>query len=262
MATQAWAPARLPSRGALYDGAIPDGNIEIRKLKTEEEAVLQSQGVDVLTRINRIISSCAKLPNKFDPKELLITDRMAVLLAQRLLTLGARYSFTYQCRFCRTTNKHATDLAEDLSEVTPEDVIHAMEDAGVEDFVYTEPFELSLPDCGKTVTFRFLRGKDEHAIFSRAKRARFQSADSKDPSHLYRLAASIVAVDGGEPMRSHDKDRFIRELELRDSRYIAIETDRRETGINTKLYPTCRTCSADMEINLPFDGEFFQPTEL
>ena len=156
---QAWVSAYLPSRGIFYkqpDGtdAIPDGNVAVRRMNINEMATLQSPGIDVLQRMDLILSRASKLPNKFPASDLLLTDRMAILLFQRVVSLGKDYTFVWKCGECKRSNKHTVDLSA-LPETTPE-ILLARNRATDPEFTLSEPFEVKLPDYGHTVSMRLL----------------------------------------------------------------------------------------------------------
>jgi len=270
MAELGWTPARLPSRGILNlhpetgETLIPDGEVQIRKLTTREESILLSQGAQGLERLDIIIKNCVKVPNGVHPKTLLITDRMALILALRTITFGPVYSFTYKCPHCNRMSKTTVDIVEELDEDTPERIGFKMFEKGLvddpKDFEIKEPFTVELPDEKVTVSLRFLRGDDEKKIAQRSKRMRMQSNDPNDPSHIYRIALQIVEVNGiKNPVA--ETEMFAQKLTAGDSKVIRNKVDAVEPGIDLRVYPTCRNCGADNELGMPFTAEFFRPTD-
>jgi hypothetical protein len=278
MAPQAWARIQLPSQGIYYDGKLPEGYVHIRKLTAQEEAVLQSQGMDVIERLSTILRNCCRLPEGFEytlpgtkvvyrgHDGLTISDRMAIILLQRNLTFGANYSFTYRCRGCGQNTKENVNIMQDFDPVTPDVCRQRAAEDGVDIGDMAEPFVIRLPDRGVDVKCRLLRGVDERNIFRKAQRTRMQSNDASDTSYLARLSAQIVEVDGmpqwGEPMFSFQREQWVRSLTARDSAAIRIGVDQRETGIDTRVYAQCRACGNTNELPLQFDAEFFLPTRL
>jgi hypothetical protein len=277
--TLAMLPMDLPSRGVLYRDRdsglerLPGGKIHLRKMTTEEEAVLLSQGQQGLERIAKIVTNCVRLPEsagkdatRLTPADFLLTDRMATLLALRTLTFRTPfYTYTYRCQFCNQTAKATVNLAEDLEERNPETIADRLFQAGKikarEDFTLAEPLDLHLPDCDKDIQVRFLRGHDEERIAKRAKRIRMATNDTHDQSHIFRMALQIVTIAGEEP-READREEFVRKLSGEDSAHWRIAVDDVEPGLDLSVYPTCGACGADSELSLPFTAEFFRPTSL
>jgi hypothetical protein len=272
---QAWLRFTFPSKGIFYGEALPGGEAHVRRMTSHEEAIMQSAGMDVMDRINTVVNNCLRLPKEFGytipgtdisysgPEGLLLTDRLFLLLYQRSLTYGDRYTFPFQCRSCGRLTRGETNIMRDLDANTPEDVLAANKDK--EGFTNVEPFPVELPDSGCVAMCRFLRGKDEGGILKRTKRARMQSTDVSDPSHLTRLASIIVAVNKvpeWAQWNSFRRELWLSELPAGDSARIRIATDDRETGVDLRLSVACRLCGAENELAMPFDVEFFQPSRL
>jgi len=263
----AWVSITLPSHGIFYDDKLPDGRLEIRKMTAHEESILQSQGVDVYARLDTIMRNCVRVPDdRMKPGQFLISDRLALMLAQRIHTFGPLYKFTYPCPSCRHNNRVEVDINKEFDTITPEDVVRKMEEKGVADFKLTEPFEVDLLDAQTKVQCRFLRGDDEIEILRRSKRMQMQGMDATDPSHLIRLATSLVSVSSVGPewekLKPVQKEMWVRGLTATDTARIRIAVEERETGLNTNLIHTCRSCGAQNEVPLRFDAEFFLPSRL
>lgn len=240
---------QLPSRGVLYGGRIPDGKVKIRKWTVQELTILEAQGEGATDRMKRIVSSCCTLPNAFDPNELLMTDRFAILLAQRTFSLGSpKYQYEFQCKYCTKVNRGAVcNIQDDFDEsFAPDDL--------------KEPIIVELPDAGVQVGLRFLRGSDEDAVIKISKRLKMQSNDAADPSSVIRLARQIAVIDGNDQVNLADRETFTRRLTAGDVSRMRNALDAVEPSIDTTLYPTCKFCTADNKIDMPFDVEFFRPT--
>ena len=253
--------AKLPSRGVLYEGKIPDGDIGVRKLTANEEALLLSAGSRGLARMETILKKCVSLPNGFQHLDLLMTDRMACMLAMRTITFGPRYSFDYKCRFCNNMQKSEIDILEDLDENTPDAIALKMLEKDIEDWTLEEPVEVMLDDAGKTVQMRFLRGHDEQRVVKRTKRLMLQSVDTGDPSYLFRFALQIVTIDG-EEVPLPKREMFVRKLTATDTARMRIAVEAVEPGIDLTVYPECVACGAVNQMPMPFTAEFFRPTAL
>ncbi len=267
-----FTPATLPSRGVLYkdpdtgEEFIPEGRVEIRKLTAKEESVLMNQGARGIERIAILLKNCTNLPtSKMTHEELLLTDRMALILSMRTVTFGPIYSFTFRCQFCGATAKATINIMEDLDERTPEHIAEDLVRKGklesVDDFVLEEPFDVPLDDCGQTVSLRFLRGTDETRVIKRSKRMAMQSNDPSDPSYLYRIALQIAAVDG-EKQNIATTEAFVRDLTGGDAARIRLAVDELEPGIDIRVFPACSSCGGENERMMPFDAEFFRPSVL
>ena len=238
-----YAPVPLPSRGLLYGDKLPDGQVWIRKLKVTEEAAIQSStsGLDL---INASVGACVKLPEGMHHLDLLITDRLALLVALRVFTFGRSYQFGYTCAACDAKNRAEADLA-------------TLNDRKAADGL-SEPIEVALPDAGKTVGLRFLRGRDEAQIAKAAKRVALQSNDPTDSSHILRLALQVATIDG-EAVDQPKREFFVRDLTMVDSAIIREAIDEREPGVDLVIHPECKACGTVNDMALPFTADFFRP---
>jgi len=244
-----WNTYTLPSRGRLYGERLPGGEVKIRPLKAREQAKLMQQGGGIVGKVDAIISTCLQLPEGMAAKELLLVDRFAVLLALRTKTFGPEYTFDYRCQDCSEQQKGHINIVEDFNERTP--------DGDLE-----EPFVIELPDEGKKVYMRFLRGEDEDQIAKNAKRIKMQSNDGDDPSYLIRLAMQIVEVEDEEPEKIKSlvfRQRFIENISANDLCILEDAMNELEPGIDTRLYLECGKCAYVNEMTMPFSAGFFRP---
>jgi len=241
---------KLPSRGVLYGGLIPDGAVEVRKLTVQEISILESQGSGGIERLNTVLRSCCRLPNPgIHHGQLLITDRMAILLALRTFTYGPLYNFQYKCMFCGSVCKSTVNIAEDLEEHEADDELK-------------EPITVELKDSNSVVMLRFLRGDDEDKVAKYAKRVKMQSNDQGDPSSMHRIALQIVALNGDEKVELRRREDFVRGLTAADLIRLNKAVDEKEPGLDLTVFPDCSSCGSTNELNMPFTGEFFRPTNV
>lgn len=242
----AYTSFTLPSRGMLYDGQIPDGKVELRKLTVGEEIIIQSNSVG-LDLIGKLIDSCVKLPPGFDSQQLLVGDRLALLIAMRVHTFGAKYSYSYECAHCNAKNKATVNLDTDIKprEIKPDQ---------------TEPINVDLPDAGMKVGLRFLRGVDEVTISRVAKRVTLQSNDANDPSLLIRMALQLVEVDGEKIKTPNEREEFVKYLAMPDATKWRDAVDAVEPGVDLSITAECTACGRVNDMILPFSADFFRPS--
>jgi hypothetical protein len=245
MTTIGYAPVVLPSRGLLYNGKLPDGTVQVRKLTVGDEIILQS-GAGGVEMISQLINACVKLPQGMTHGELLTADRLAILIGIRVFTHGQKYSYTYRCQHCGAAQKADCNLGSDIKEKPIDPSV-------------TEPVDVHLQDADQTVGLRFLRGKDEDAVSKVAKRQSLQSNDVGDPSIITRMALQLVTIDGKEAGDLTERERFIKNMTLPDGQDMRKALDDKEPGIDLSVFPECKACGGVNEISLPFGLEFFRP---
>lgn len=247
MAELGYFQANLPSRGVLYDGRVPNGTVEIRKLTGGELAILNQQNLPVLDRLSAVLTRCVRIPNAFPHADLLLTDRMALLFSLRQLSFDAIYTFRFRCLACEQMSPGRIDVGEDLAVRVATDELK-------------EPIVCHLPDSGKTLSLRFLRGTDEERIAKRAKRVNLQSNDQEDASFFHRVALQITGVDGEEP-KLEEREAFVRDMTARDIQTAVKALDAVEPGLDLKVMLVCRRCGAENQTILPFTTDFFRAAD-
>lgn len=237
-----YAQVPLPSRGLLYGGKMPDGVVFIRKLKVAEEGAIQAatSGLDL---INSTVGACAKLPDGMTHLDLLVTDRLAILLALRVHTFGSTYSYSFRCPSCQAKNNQDFNLGELTSRKAADTLV--------------EPLEVSLPDSGKKLGLRFLRGSDEAALSRASKRVAMQTNDAGDSSHVLRKVLQIVTIDGVEANQL-EREKLVKDITMVDSQAMADVLDDAEPGVDLRIYPECKACGFSTEMALPFNLDFFR----
>jgi hypothetical protein len=248
MSSLEYTDVTLPSRGQLYGGILPGGVVPIRKLTVGEEIILQSS-VSGHALVSKLLSACCKFPAGFNHESLLVTDRVALLLALRTHSFGPKYVFTYRCTSCGARGQHACDTRTDLQAKVADD-----------NNPLVEPLEVKLEDSASVVAVRYLRGKDENALAANARQRAESGKDEEDDDGgvVGRLAAHIISVDGKE-MGVLDKERFVRSLTSNDAHLIRYAIQDSETGVSLSLETTCKKCKSINDLVLPFHGDFFRP---
>lgn len=249
-----YVPIQLPSRGRFYGPKsviptpeLPNGEVQIRKMRVAEEEKLHTAGGNMLTKLGKLISAVTKLPEKFDPNSLLVVDRFYLLLALRTLCFGSNYTIQFKCSTCGASNKHVVDITKDLTEKTADENS-------------VEPVPIDLPDAGVTITMRYRRGIDEVEELRVARQAEARGEDGTPLQE--QLRRRIVEIDGETEINPLKKMDFIRSLTATDSLKIRSVLNEVEPGVDLTIHPECTRCNASNELEVPFTNEFFRPTSL
>ncbi|MCE5191863.1 MAG: hypothetical protein LLG08_08925, partial [Actinomycetia bacterium] len=154
--TSDFQPFDLPS-GGLLDAAnekLSSGTVLIRPMRAAEEEILATgrlfrngEGLEMIFR--RCIMFGDRSPLE-DPLQLLSLDRIAALIAIRIMTYGSTYDFSIVCGNCRKSFESEVDLDNDL------DVHYLDPEQGLK-----EPMRSVFPECGLEFEYRLSRGYDE-----------------------------------------------------------------------------------------------------
>lgn len=250
----------LPSRGLLYEGKLPGGDLTLKPLTTNEQSILYNPGGDPTQKFDQIIQNCV-VNAPIRPDEMLITDRLYIMIVLRTRSFGAEYKFPLRCSACRQQYIQEINLSKDLmmkvyssgsEDSDPNTIV-------IDSSKIKEPFSTKLPISGEDIDFRLLRGRDEKLIAKEAKRMLLQSIDPSDPSYFMRVSLMIQSVNGQE-LNPTQKLMYVKKMDAGDVEHLCAEAEEVEPGINMAITSTCRACGfVDEEIGLPFTAEFFRP---
>ena len=84
----------LPSLGKYYDDKMPNGIIEVRPMTAMDEKVLYNKRTkDEFSNIVKLISSCVRLPNELEMKDLTTGDLNFILFYLRGISYGDEFNF-------------------------------------------------------------------------------------------------------------------------------------------------------------------------
>jgi len=257
MGRQYHGQLQLASKGQFYNGALPDGILNVDPWGTQEERLIISPAVPFTEILNRLIKRLTDCP--MDPLELLLVDRWHLFIYMRCLSYGGEYSFNFKCDECSTKNRSTIDLELDL-DVTYADDKDLLLNLGVSSL--DEPFTLALPMLGKIVRWRMLRGSDEVATEKyvsnmRSKGSRRGALKDEDQGYIFRLARRIVDIDGVQPSIS-DALELIESLKGKDALALRQAIQNMNIGIEQELRPKCDSCGWENEIIMPLDKTFFR----
>mgnify|MGYP001577973599 CR=1 FL=1 len=249
-----WTTIELPSRGVLYGGRLPDGAVQIRKSSMYEMQTVREAGGDGIGIAEKIFATFTKLPDGIKHEELLVTDRLALLIYQRVHNYGPMLTVNFLCKFCGKGNTSKVDMAADFNEQVAEPDL-------------CEPFVVLLPDAKVPVGIRFRRGTDERMSLTRLKRKRLEAErsdrDEEKAANIDQteaLADMLVAINGEDVGSNALKRRdFARSISAADEVFLASAIDKAEPGIDMRVLKNCRTCSGENRVEVALTAEFFRP---
>lgn len=268
------SPATLPSKGLLYDGAIPGGRVLVAPIAGAEERMIATAGAGVSdTVVDTLIGRCVFDEKgdsiKLAPQEYLLGDRIFLMQVIRCVTHGSGFSFEVDCPSCRKPFVTQLNLPDDLETYWLDDNA-------------TEPFAFSAPFSKINFSLRLLRGRDATAVSEYAakhKRAMAQNPQLGDPAYFYRLVRSIVSVDfmkdeapiaqmmGGRELFNDGSaevegklNRLLEMMHGRDTNALRNAIDDVDPGLQNIVMFKCPVCTLEFKSGIPYDANFFRPS--
>lgn len=273
-----WEECWLPSKG-LYYGDWADGMVKVRAMGQHDESILANQRlIQSGAVIDKLFSSCCQFQgNGFDPKDLLLGDRIFLLYYLRGITHGNMYEFAITCpnTNCGTVSTHSYDLNELASTIT-----WAKPELGAEPFRVDLPYLTNATGRPVYVGVRFLRAADGNAILAqrkarqklvarpgdsvrtnnRSKKESSKTTSSQlDDSISQNLERIVVDVMGVRDLFTIRK--FVNSLHAQDTAAIREWLREHTPGIDNTVAVTCPDCNHEFTVELPITDGFFRPSK-
>lgn len=241
--SQNYEEVELPSRGLLYDGALPGGKIHLRSMTMKEEKLLSTQRLVRTGQVlDRIFESCIK--EHLDPSALLSADRTFLLIWLRGISYGPEYDVQIKCPGCNNSFPETINLNELPVDFADDDL--------------KEPIYDELPRAGVGFSYRFMRGADEMVVSRHRERSvRSWGDEAVDDTLIVRDRILIDSI--GDFTDKAEIETILENLSAEDSSYINTVLTSPGFGVDTSLPMICPMCSNNFNIELPIDANFFFP---
>lgn len=242
----------LPTRGAIYDPDSPLYNREVLQIKAmtaREEDILASPAFHKEgTSLTHLIHSC--LTEKgINSEDMIIGDRMALMIGIRVTGYGPEYHVTSACQSCNTRNEFTVDLST-LA-------IKRLEINPVEPG--TNKFEFTLPVTEKKVVFRYITEREDRERKKASESLQRVMGTSITNNITSFLENSIVSVDGvSDRMKIKH---FVMNMPAYDSKALRRFIIDNEPGMDMTCKFKCKNCGSENQSKMPMTSEFFWPTK-
>jgi hypothetical protein len=246
---------KLPSRGVLYpkDHPASSGKLTLTPMTMLEESLLMNEaGLD--QAVDRILKRC--VTETVDVNTLIGADKFFLFIMLRAITYGSEYTFSWVCAHatgvkpCGHTNTVKVNIPDSfrMKYLTEED---------------KEPFQVTLPDNGRQISFRLLRGVDEphiEAYLKEIKQDQENGIDRVDTSLAFRLVSHIIEVDG-KSVKKAPREKimaFVNSWSAKDRQYLQQKIAFYTPGLDTLLKVKCDKCGHSHEMEMPYTVNFFR----
>lgn len=244
-------PIGLPSEGYFYkeNSPLSNGLIDIKYMTAKEEDILTSQNlIKKGVVLERLLESLIVTPGA-NIDDLLIGDKNAIFIASRRLAYGDSYGpLEVACPKCTKENKCTVDL----SLVKNKEFDFTRFTRG------TNSFEFILPASKKTVKYKLLTHKDEHAIEQEIASFVKINKNGSSPEVTTRLKRMILSIDGNEDRQLINK--FVdNELLSKDSLALRSHVKEITPDIDMNFDFVCNECGHEERVGIPLSVSFFWP---
>jgi hypothetical protein len=232
----------LPSQGILYKNNKK--SVKVEYLTAMDETILTSPNISNGGKIIDILIKRKVKDLGFDPSDLLIGDRTALMIFLRVTAFGEDYT---QLVFNSKSGEFEEGIIN-LSSLKQKKLTIRPDENG--------EFEFLLPKSNKKVTFSLLTGKDEEIIDIREKEDLKRNADGVSNKLIFTLEQQIKSIDG-----ERDKIKIsntLKKIPIIDSRALRKYIEEVTPGLDFKT--TARTQGGEsVDTFLRFNTTFFWP---
>lgn len=213
----------LPSKGKFYPGFK---GVEISALTyLDEQSVLTAKdgNVDIVSKL------LGKSIKGIEINDLLIMDKIYLLMKVREVSYGKNYEFSINCPACSAEIKTSLELADHLNMNPVPDEL-------------SDPREITLPKLNVKAEIRFPRSSEEV----------FLSTPEDVYKNLYRFIVSIQ----GNPDTVFIAQ-AVKRMHLQDIKKLLSEINRSEYGVDPRFIFECPECKHTETMSIPLDVNFF-----
>ena len=242
----------LPSKGKGYPANHPLHNqevVEIKFMTAKEEDILTSRALlKKNLAIERFLQSVIK-DKRINPKDMLIGDRNAVIIAARSSGYGELYETSVACPACGERDTVAFNLSNP--------VVHesSIPDIGEVEETSNGTYLLTAPVSKFRIELKLLTGEDETYISQMMASNKKNKLPETNMSEQYKRM--VVSVEGHTDRRA--VSHFLTNAPARDMRFI--RTIYRSLSPDVKIAKdfNCQSCGHEQELEVPFGADFFWP---
>lgn len=247
--------------GYLDADGVLHTEVLLNEISGKEEDMLASKKVPDQKKMNQLLISCIERLGTLTDRskiaaavpELLVGDRVFLLIAVRRTSLGDDYPYKDECPSCEKVSLMSINLGEVEVAPMPEPtkrIFDARLPSKAATRVWADTGELpeveKLSPSGKTVRFRPVTGRDEE---------KYGNVLSKDDALSKLLQARIELLDGKPPTVED-----LQALSLTERQFLRdVIFDAADGGVETTLDVTCPQCGHDYtrELDIGQMGFFF-----
>lgn len=217
----------VPSRGKFYTKDNSELLVEIRPMTWDDEKAISLSKRGGLDPLNYIMDKCV---TNVAYEDLLLLDKMSLIIKVREISYGEEYKAVAVCRKCDTDNNLVFNLSKLPIIKIPEDM--------------TDPREIDLPEIQKKAKVRFPRVEDEIYLDS----------PKNAIEQLWRFVPELAgSTDKVQINKLLSDERF----PLKAVHRLVNASTGKGYGIQTEAKFICDKCQFHNTMRIPLDQDFF-----
>jgi hypothetical protein len=247
----------LMSHGRFYPEGHPlhgKHDVEIKEMTAKEEDILTSRAlIQKGIALDKLIDSIL-IDKSITSDDLLVCDKMGLLVAARMSAYGEDYDAQVTCRSCGNKVDVSFDLNKYLELQSEEEYDAALEELGVE-ITEKNTFYIVLPKTQWKVELQPLFGYHEKKMVESSEKRR--KAKMPESMIVEQFRHAIVSVSGHAEIRTIMQ--AIENMPASDTRYLRKIYSQVLPNVNMKYNMECDRCFAESEVDVPITAEFFWP---
>lgn len=257
---------RLPSKGLPYlddrgQALLPDGQVKVRPMTGEEDAMLASN-LTVSEKLVRLIAACAPLPPGLSELSLLHADAVVLLTSIRVATYGTHIPVSAVCPYCDHRFSHTLNVATDLVQETLPRVVKGQ----TYSYDARQGIEIELPVCKKKCKVSLPTAGDDVRV-SLLKPSNLPEFARKNPEWYMRKVLAIREFDGRRithavPSDLHAIMEVIRSLHVKDIGQIDAAIKRHSPYCGIVGQTSCPSCKEEVTVPIGLSLDFFRDAEV
>ena len=255
----------LPTKGIFYNSDIVtltmSNELEIYPMGAYDEMILKSaDGLMNGDSIEKVILSCA--PGVHRPRDLMVPDVDAIMLAIRYVTYGDDLEFETDCPKCKAENTYSASVQILL------DTMVYIDNNFVVDFsdevkIYIRPYDYASHIKTNLVTFdqqRTIRSLPDDISDEDRKKILEDSFKKIADLNFDLLASSIVkiSIPGSEVTDTNHIREFLMKIPVKKTNIIqAAITEVNKIGIDREVDAICKECGHEWKTKVVYDPSHF-----
>lgn len=212
----------LPSENKFYNNV---SQIMLSPMTFENEKNIVANLKRDIDPVNTLLADCVKGINI---SELLLFDKIYILMKLRQISYGDEYTFRVECPKCSRESDVTMSLKDLIVTTAPSEL--------------KDPREITLPVSKRKVKVRFPRVKDEPYLVT----------PEMVNENIYKLVESVEGINDILLI-----NQFIKKLPLRDIKTIIKEINRTDLGLDPRVLFECPKCFKETEMAVPITANFF-----